>query len=91
MSVFRTFFKVGSVEILRFLDKVGRARHNEILKQNFVGSRETFARRLRELEELGLIKRTILHLRPPGVSYSLTKKGKRVIILLNNLEEILQS
>ncbi|MEE8168617.1 MAG: winged helix-turn-helix transcriptional regulator [Candidatus Hydrothermarchaeales archaeon] len=89
MSVFRNFFKVGSVEILRFLDTVGEARHNKILNQNFVESRETFARRLRELEELELIKRKILHLRPPGVSYSLTKKGKRVIILLNDLEEIL--
>jgi DNA-binding HxlR family transcriptional regulator len=78
------------VEILTFLRDVGEARHNEILKQGFVGSRETFAKRMRSLEDLRLIKRTVINSKPPGVSYSLTPKGHKVISLLRELEKILK-
>ncbi len=90
MTVFRTFFRAGAVEILRFLDEKGEVRHNEILKQDFVKSRETFSKRLHELEELNLIRRTVLDTKPPGVVYSLTGKGKETKKLLDRLEGILK-
>ncbi len=90
MSIFRIFFRAGAVEILSFLDKKGETRHNEILKQDFVKSRETFSRRLHELEELNLIRRTILDTKPPGVMYSLTNKGKETKKLLAQLEKVLK-
>lgn len=90
MSVFRSFFKVGTVEILFFLGDVGEARYNEILKHGFVGSRETFARRMKELESLSLIVRRVVGTRPPGVSYRLTSKGERVVSLLKELEKVIK-
>jgi DNA-binding HxlR family transcriptional regulator len=90
LSELRTFFRAGAVEILRFLDEKGEVRHNEILKQDFVRSRETFSRRLHELGKLNLIKRSVLDTKPPGVTYSLTKKGKKAKELLDQLESVLK-
>lgn len=90
LSELRTFFRAGAVEILRFLDKKGNVRHNEILKQDFVRSRETFSRRLHELEKLKLIRRSVLNTKPPGVTYSLTKNGREAKKLLDHLESVLK-
>jgi DNA-binding HxlR family transcriptional regulator len=39
-----------------------------------VGSRQTFANRLKELERRGIINREVKASRPPRVEYSLTNK-----------------
>lgn len=59
-------------------------RNMLILKQNrfgqFLGSIEgintkTLSIRLRQLEDFGLVKRTLINSRPPQTEYSLTEKG----------------
>jgi len=49
-------------------------------------SRRTLARRLRELENLGLIRRKLPE-KPPGVLYVLTPEGKQKIKLIKELEK----
>jgi len=49
-------------------------------------SRRTLARRLRELENFGLIERE-LPKKPPGVLYVLTSDGKQKIKLIKELEK----
>jgi DNA-binding HxlR family transcriptional regulator len=83
-------FKKGVIEVIFYLDKVGKAGYYEIYKQNFVVSRQTFANLLKELENMGLVSRKVIDGRPPRVEYSLTEKGKELARILDELDEILQ-
>ena len=67
-----------------------------LLKQtkfsHFLGSVEgintkTLSIRLKELEEYGLIKRSVTQRRPLQVEYSLTKKGKALDPILAHMAE----
>lgn len=78
------------LDILLYLNKVESAGYYSLYKQGFVVSRQTFANILKGLESLNLIKRTIVENRPPRVNYCLTDKGKKVVALLEELDEILQ-
>jgi DNA-binding HxlR family transcriptional regulator len=69
-------------------------RNMVVLKQNrfaqFLRSIEgintkTLSIRLRELEDFGIIKRTIIHSRPVQIEYSLTDKGMDLEPLLVNI------
>jgi DNA-binding HxlR family transcriptional regulator len=77
------------MEVIFFLDKVGKAGYYEIYKQNFVVSRQTFANLLKELEDKGIVGRKVIDGRPPRVEYSLTEKGIRMVTLLKELNKIL--
>jgi len=79
-------FKKGVIEVIFYLDKVGKGGYYEIYKQNFVVSRQTFANLLKELENKGIVNRKVIEARPPRVEYSLTGKGKRVADILSDLE-----
>jgi len=83
-------FKKGVIEVISYLNKVGKACYYEIYKQNFVVSRQTFAILLKELENMGLVSRKVIDGRPPRVEYSLTEKGKEIARILDELDEILQ-
>jgi len=74
------------MDVIFYLDKVGKAGYYEIYKQNFVVSRQTFANLLKKLEEEGIVNRKVIESRPPRVEYSLTSKGKRVADILSDLE-----
>jgi len=76
------------MEVIFFLDKVGKAGYYEIYKQNFVVSRQTFANLLKELENRGIVSRKVIDGRPPRVEYMLTEKGKHVVRLLYELNQI---
>ena len=79
-------FRKGVIEVIFYLNKVGKAGYYEIYKQNFVVSRQTFANLLKELENEDLANRKVIEGRPPRVEYSLTGKGKRVADILSDLE-----
>jgi DNA-binding HxlR family transcriptional regulator len=83
-------FKKGVIEVIFYLDKVGKTGYYEIYKQNFVVSRQTFANLLKELENMGLVSRKVIDGRPPRVEYSLTEKGKEIAKILDELDKILQ-
>uniref|UniRef100_A0A7V4NGA4 HTH hxlR-type domain-containing protein n=1 Tax=Fervidobacterium pennivorans TaxID=93466 RepID=A0A7V4NGA4_FERPE len=78
------------MEVIFYLDKVGKAGYYEIYKQNFVVSRQTFANLLKELENKGIVSRKVIEGRPPKVEYRLTAKGKEIARILDELDEILQ-
>jgi DNA-binding HxlR family transcriptional regulator len=82
-------FKKGVIEVIFFLDKVGKAGYYEIYKQNFVVSRQTFANLLKELEDKGIVSRKVINERPPRVEYSLTEKGKEMARILNELNQMI--
>jgi DNA-binding HxlR family transcriptional regulator len=79
--------KKGTKGILLALEKSPK-KFNELLDslQPPRISRRTLARRLRELENFGLIERE-LPKKPPGVLYVLTSDGKQKIKLIKELEK----
>lgn len=77
------------MEVIFYLDKVGKAGYYEIYKQNFVVSRQTFAKLLKELEKKGIVERKVIDERPPRVEYSLTEKGKEIALLLSKINQLL--
>ena len=89
MNKSRFLFKKGAIDIILYLNKVGRARYYETYKQNFVVSRQTFSNLLKLLEKKGIVSREVIENRPPRVEYGLTEKGKIVAGILNELEKVL--
>jgi DNA-binding HxlR family transcriptional regulator len=77
------------MEVVFYLDKVGKAGYYEIYKQDFVVSRQTFANLLKELEDKGIVSRKVINERPPRVEYSLTEKGKEMARILNELNQMI--
>lgn len=63
-------------------------RFGEIKKILSDVSQSSLTKQLRELESDGLIKRKIFPEVPPKVEYSLTEKGKKLIPILINLEQL---
>ncbi len=62
-----------TLHILRTLLS-GSKRFNEIAQQNSINA-HTLRERLRDLEEQGVVTRTVISTMPPNVEYSLTEKG----------------
>ncbi len=76
--------------MISYIHKVGEAGYYELLKQDFVASRATFAILIKELETGGILVRKLIDSRPPRVKYSLTKKGEGVAENLSKLDKILR-
>ncbi len=54
------------------------------LRRSLVGvSPKVLTQRLRELEELGILKRTVLETYPPQVEYELTSLGRKFIPIID--------
>lgn len=85
----RFLFKKGIIDVISYLSKVEKANYYVIQKQAFVGSRQTFANLLRELEKRGVINREVIGSRPPRVEYRLTNKGKEIAEILEKLKKAL--
>ena len=78
--------KKWALLILREL-RAGRARRfNELLKGMLGVSPRTLSKRLKELEEKGLVSRKRFDEIPPRVEYSLTGKGKALISCFKHLD-----
>jgi DNA-binding HxlR family transcriptional regulator len=84
----RFLFRKGVIEVIFYLDKVGKAGYYELYKKNFVVSRQTFADLLKELEKKGIVNRKVVEGRPPRVEYRLTGKGKEIARILKELNKI---
>jgi DNA-binding HxlR family transcriptional regulator len=68
--------------ILYFLGAKGTKRFGEIKIFIKKISHKSLTSQLRELEEDGLVKRTVFAEVPPKVEYNLTEKGKSIVPIL---------
>jgi len=74
----------GAIVILKQLS-FGPCRFAKLKK---LVQHTTLAKRLKELEEAGLIKRTVTQNRPPTSIYEITEKGKEALNILNQLKRL---
>ena len=65
----------------------GKRRFNELSCAVGGCNSRTLRDRLRALEELGIIDRTVITVMPPWVEYELSAKGRELAIALRRLEE----
>ena len=63
----------------------GNKRYNELVKLLTDISERMLTKQLKELEEDGLIKRTVFPEVPPKVEYSLTEMGKEIHPILKGM------
>lgn len=68
--------------ILHYLQYEGPKRYNEIYRYLGSAPKKTLTIQLRELEEDGILKRTILEGTPVGVEYSITPRGETLYPIL---------
>ncbi|AHF02955.1 transcriptional regulator [Marichromatium purpuratum 984] len=64
----------------------GPVRFNELARQLGGASRKMVAQRLREMEEMGLVERTVLSTRPIAVTYEITAFGRSSLSVLEQLK-----
>lgn len=62
-------------------------RYGELKKDLGIITHKMLAGQLKELEKAGLIERKVYPVVPPKVEYSITKKGKTVIPVIESLRE----
>ena len=62
-------------------------RFNELARQLGGASKKVITDRLKEMEEIGLIKRKVISDRPIAVSYQITKFGKTALGILEQLKD----
>ena len=63
----------------------GAVRFSEIKRRLEGVTQKMLTQQLRELEELGLITRTVYPVVPPKVEYSLAPEGKKLVPVLESL------
>ncbi len=73
-----------SVLIIGILS-TGPIRFGEIRRTIQGISTKVLTSRLRSLEELGMVYREVQPTRPPSVEYSLTKRGRSLLTVVNDL------
>jgi len=71
--------KKWTISIITTIGNFQKLRFNDILSRVEGITGKTLAERLKELESLKLIKRTIYKEIPPRVEYELTPKGERLM------------
>jgi DNA-binding HxlR family transcriptional regulator len=74
-----------TVSILYVSHEGGAVRFNEFLQALGKIPPATLAQRLTDLEEAGVLERTVIDARPPQVEYRLTKRGRQLRSLVNAL------
>ncbi len=62
-------------------------RNGELLKLIPNISQKMLTQQLRELEEVGIVKRVVYPIIPPKVEYKLTKNGEKLIPILEDLHD----
>ena len=76
----------GTKKILLTLEKAAKMRYSEIVK--VVGYSTTTTRALKSMERHGIVKKEVLNEPYRPVSYSLTDKGRKLALLLKDLENL---
>ncbi len=64
----------------------GPVRFNSLLRQLPGSNKQTIAVALKELEEAGLLIKTVIKQKPLHIEYVLSEKGKSMIIVFKSLE-----
>lgn len=77
-ALMSTFVKKWSVEIMYLLYQNERMRFSELRKMLGGPSSRILSDRLKELEEMGLVRRMVLPEKPVRVNYMLTETGRHV-------------
>ena len=67
----------------------GPLRFNSLLRQLDGSNKQSIAVALKELEEQGLLDKTIIKLKPLHIEYNLSEKGKTMIPVFQQLENLL--
>ena len=68
-----------------YVSHEGAVRFNEFLQALGTIPPATLVQRLADLEEAGVLERTVVDARPPRVEYRLTKRGLQLRSLVNAL------
>jgi DNA-binding HxlR family transcriptional regulator len=66
----------------------GPLRFNALLRQLEGSNKQSVAVALKELEEQGLLDKTIIKLKPLHIEYNLSEKGKTMIPVFQQLENL---
>ncbi len=87
MSSFEVLGKKWILQIVRDLSLNSSKRFKDLLKDLKGISPKTLSERLKELEKEKIISRASFNEIPPRVEYSLTSKGKKLIVAMAPLAE----
>lgn len=68
----------------------GPVRFSSLLKQIEGSNKQTLSVALKELEEIGLLDKTVIQLKPLHIEYNLSEKGKSLITVFKQLEGLSQ-
>jgi DNA-binding HxlR family transcriptional regulator len=79
-----------TVSIL-YVSHEGAVRFNEFLQALGSISPATLVQRLADLEEAGVLERTVIDAHPPRVEYRLTKRGRELRSLVNALSRFAET
>src|SRR4051794_29054230 len=79
-----------TVSIL-YVSHEGAVRFNEFLQALGTIPPATLTQRLADLEDAGVLERTIIDARPPHVEYRLTPRGRQLRSLVNALARFAES
>ncbi|MCG7906213.1 MAG: helix-turn-helix transcriptional regulator, partial [Candidatus Thiodiazotropha taylori] len=62
-------------------------RFNDLVRQLGGASKKIVNQRLKEMEEIGLVKREVLSTRPVAVAYEITEFGRSSLDVLEQLKQ----
>ena len=65
----------------------GPVRFNDLARQLGGASKKMVNQRLKEMEEIGLVKRKVLSTRPVAVAYEITEFGRSLLNVLEQLKD----
>jgi len=86
MDIIRMLALRGTRKIVLTLEKAGKMRYSEIVKN--VGYSTTTSRALKSMERHGILKKEVLNEPYRPVSYSLTDKGRKLATVVRELENL---
>lgn len=64
----------------------GPVRFNGLIRKIEGSNKQSIATALRELEENGLLEKSVIKLKPLHIEYSLSEKGKSLVVVFQQLE-----
>lgn len=84
-NTFKIIGKKFTVHILRNMTQLGANRFNQFLDSIDGINPKTLSARLREMEKNGIIERSVFPGTPVKIEYSITKKGKALKPILDQM------
>lgn len=84
-NTFRIIGKKFTVHLLRNMTQLNQTRFNQFLDSIEGINPKTLSARLREMERNGLVERTIYPGTPVRIEYSITKKGRALKPILDQM------